>query len=56
LINSAQRIDKGILDGQELVSSRLNRIVNTSILVSANSEIVIPIIRQNVNPSAPAQH
>jgi len=32
-----------ILDGEELVGAKQNRIVNTTILVSGNSTIVIPV-------------
>jgi hypothetical protein len=32
-----------ILDGEELVGAKQNRIVNTTILVAAGAEIVIPV-------------
>jgi hypothetical protein len=32
-----------ILDGEELVGTKQNRIVNTTILVAAGCEIVIPV-------------
>ena len=34
-----------ILDGEELVGAKQNRIVNTTILVAAGTEIVIPVTR-----------